>query len=83
VQAVTTYAVRAMRAVKALARDGRIPRPLRGLAALGLLSVPRPFDEAILLLVAILLFAFYRGSLHDAWSGIEGKRFADQKTAPS
>jgi hypothetical protein len=59
--------VRAIRAVKILARDGRIPRPLRGLVAIGLLPVPGPFDEAVLVVAAALLFVFYRGSLRDAW----------------
>jgi hypothetical protein len=58
---------RLIRAVTILARDGRIPRPLRGLAALGLLPVPGPFDEVVLLLVGALLFAFYREPLRDAW----------------
>jgi hypothetical protein len=67
VHAVAAYAVRTMRAVKALARDGRVPRPLRALAGFGLLPVPGPFDEVLLVLVAILLFAFYRDSMRDAW----------------
>jgi hypothetical protein len=50
-----------------LARVGRIPRPLRGLVAVGLLPVPGPFDEAVLLVAAALLFAFYRGPLREAW----------------
>jgi hypothetical protein len=58
---------RAVRAVRILARDGRIPRPLRWLAVLGLAPVPGPFDEAVLLLVAALLFVFYRAPLKDAW----------------
>ena len=58
---------RAIQAVRILARDGRIPRPLRGLAVLGLAPVPGPFDEVVLLLVAALLFVFYRASLQDAW----------------
>ena len=59
--------MRAIRAVRILARDGRIPRPLRGLVAVGLLPVPGPFDEAVLLVAAVLLFAFYRAPLRDAW----------------
>jgi hypothetical protein len=54
-------------AVRILARDGRIPRPLRWLAAVGLLPVPGPFDEAVLLLVAALLLGFHREPLRDAW----------------
>jgi hypothetical protein len=55
-------------AVEILVRDGRIPRPLRGLAALGLLPVPGPFDEVLLVVVGLLLWTFYRQPLRDAWS---------------
>ena len=58
---------RTVRAVGIIARDGRIPRPLRALAALALLPIPGPFDEAVLLLLALPLFVFYRRSLKDAW----------------
>jgi hypothetical protein len=58
---------RAIQAVKILARDGRIPRPLRWLVVLGLLPAPGPFDEAVLLLAAALLFAFYRAPMREAW----------------
>lgn len=58
---------RVFRAVRLLARDGRIPRPLKWLAAVGLAPVPGPLDEIVLLLVAALLFAFRRDVLRDAW----------------
>ena len=58
---------RAVRAARLLARDGRIPRPLRGLALFGLLPVPGPLDEVVLLLVAGLLWVFYRDQLSAAW----------------
>jgi hypothetical protein len=54
-------------AVRLLVRDSRIPRPLRWLIGLGLLPVPGPFDEALLLLVACVLVIFYRAPLQDAW----------------
>ncbi len=63
---------RLIRAVRILARDGRIPRPLRWLAAVGLLPVPGPFEEAVLLLVAALLFGFHREPLRDAWRQAAG-----------
>ena len=63
-----TAARRLVRAVKLLARDGRIPAPLRGLAAFGVLPIPGPVDEAVLLLVGALLWTFYRRSLREAWS---------------
>ena len=56
-----------VKAVRLLARDGRIPKPLRGAAALGLLPVPGPFDEALLLVVAMLLWVFYREPLLESW----------------
>jgi hypothetical protein len=57
-----------VRAVKILARDGRIPKPLRGLAAFGVLPIPGPIDEAALVIVGGLLWIFYRHSLRDAWT---------------
>jgi hypothetical protein len=58
---------RTIRAVKILAMDGRIPRPLRGAAAFGLLPIPGPLDEAALLMVAVILWLFYRERLTAAW----------------
>jgi hypothetical protein len=62
-----TFLRRTARAVKIVVRHGGIPRPVRWLAALGLLPVPGPFDEAVLLLVALILFVFYRAQLREAW----------------
>jgi len=59
--------LRTIRAVRFLARDGRIPRPLRGAAAFGLLPLPGPLDEAVLLLVGLVLSVFYRERLNEAW----------------
>ena len=53
--------------MKIVVQDGAVPRPLRWLAAVGLLPVPGPFDEVILVLVAGILFAFYRPQLRHAW----------------
>jgi hypothetical protein len=53
--------------VRIAATDKRIPRPLRALAALGLLPIPGPFDELLLALVAVPLALFYRRPLADAW----------------
>ena len=61
------FIAHAIRATRLLVTDARIPRPLRWLAALSLLPVPGPFDEAVLLLVALPLFVFYREPLRDAW----------------
>jgi hypothetical protein len=59
---------RLIRAVQVLAHDGRIPKPLRGLAAFGVLPIPGPIDEAVLLIAGLVLSAFYRASLREAWS---------------
>jgi hypothetical protein len=58
---------RTFRAVRALIRDGGIPRWLRGLAALGLAPIPGPFDEVVLLVVAAILWIGYRDRLRAAW----------------
>jgi hypothetical protein len=58
---------RFFRAVRIVVRDGRIPRPLRWGAAAGLLPVPGPFDEIVLILVGGVLWLFYRDQLAEAW----------------
>jgi hypothetical protein len=58
---------RAARAVRLLARDGSLPRWLRVLAAVGLAPIPGPFDEAVLLVVAAILWLGYRDRLRTAW----------------
>jgi len=60
-------AAHAIRAVRLLIADRRIPRPLRGLVVVGALPIPGPVDEAVLLLAAGLLYAFYRDPLREAW----------------
>ena len=67
---------RLIRAVRILARDGRIPKPLRGIAAFGLLPVPGPLDEIVLLVVGLILFVFYRPALREAWSRADAPRLA-------
>ncbi len=58
---------RALRAVRILSRDGGLPRWLRGLAAVGIAPIPGPFDEAVLLVVAAILWLGYRDRLRAAW----------------
>ena len=55
-------------------QHGGIPRPIRWLAAVGLLPIPGPFDEAVLLLVAVILFVFYRRQLREAWDDAKPSR---------
>jgi hypothetical protein len=59
---------RLLKAVRILARGGRIPRPLRGLALVGLAPLPGPLDEVALLLAGALLWVFHRDRLREAWS---------------
>ena len=40
---------------------------MRAVAAFGLLPIPGPLDEAVLLLLAPLLWLLYRRELRDAW----------------
>lgn len=56
-----------LRAVRLLARDRGLPRWLRGLAAVGLAPIPGPFDEAALVVVAVILWLAYRDRLRSAW----------------
>jgi hypothetical protein len=61
-----------VRAVRLLARDGRIPRPLRWLAGIGLLPIPGPLDEAVLVVVVALALAlFHRDLMREAWAQSE------------
>jgi hypothetical protein len=54
-------------AMRLIAKDRRIPRPLRWVAGIGLLPIPGPVDEAILVLVAPIFLLFYREPMRDAW----------------
>jgi hypothetical protein len=49
------------------ARDSRIPKPVRWAAGIGLMPIPGPVDEVVLLLVAPILAAFYREPMREAW----------------
>lgn len=64
---VRVLIVTTIRAMKLIAKDRRIPRPLRWVAGIGLLPIPGPVDEAILILVAPIFLLFYREPMRDAW----------------
>jgi hypothetical protein len=78
VRFLLAFVGRTLRAVRIAATDERIPRPLRWLAALGLLPIPGPFDEAVLLLAAVPLALFYRRPLRDAWTAAQTDGGADE-----
>ncbi len=73
-RAARAFIVRTIRAVKIVAFDGRIPKWLRGVVAVGLLPIPGPFDEAVLILVTPILFTFYREPLVEAWKRADAPR---------
>jgi len=75
----TAFVKRTARAVRTVIGHGGIPRPIRWLAALGLAPIPGPFDEAVLLLVALVLFVFYRQELSQAWKDAAS---ADRRDSP-
>ena len=58
---------RMARAVALVARDPEVPRPLRAAAGIGLLPIPGPLDEVVLILAAAALWIVYRGRLRSAW----------------
>lgn len=66
------FLARTIRAITLLARDGRIPKPLRWIAGIGLLPIPGPFDEALLVLVAPVFLCFYREPMREAWRRAAG-----------
>jgi hypothetical protein len=55
----------AVRVLRGAAKDPRIPRPVRWLLVAGLLPVPGPFDEAVLLLALVIIAVFFRPVLRD------------------
>jgi hypothetical protein len=61
------FITRTVRAMQLIARDTRVPRPLRWIAAIGLLPIPGPIDEAVLILVAPIFLLLYREPMRDAW----------------
>ncbi len=59
--------MRTVNAIRLLARDERIPKPLRWVAGIGLLPIPGPVDEFLLILIAPIFLAFYRNPMREAW----------------
>jgi hypothetical protein len=65
---MVSFFKRTIRAMRLLARDDRIPTALRWLAGIGLLPIPGPVDEVLLLLVAPVFLLFYREPMTEAWA---------------
>jgi hypothetical protein len=72
VRSIRAFTAHTLRAVKVVIRDGRIPRPLRWGGAVGVAPLPGPVDEVVLLVVAGLLWLFYRDRLAEAWRQAAG-----------
>jgi hypothetical protein len=64
---VRAFVARLLRAVRIVLQDKRIPRPIRWGGAVGLLPLPGPLDEAVLLVIAAVLWLFHRDKLKEAW----------------
>ena len=45
-----------------------MPRALRGIAAIGLLPIPGPVDEVVLILIAPVFLILYPEPTRDAWA---------------
>jgi hypothetical protein len=75
---VRAFAGRTIRAMKLLARDSRIPKPLRWIAGLALLPIPGPVDEVVLILIAPIFFVFYREPMREAWRKADSPTDRDQ-----
>ena len=63
---------RLLKLAKLLARDPRIPRPVRALILVGLLPVPGPFDELVLIGAVALLFVIRPGLIRTLWRESSG-----------
>jgi hypothetical protein len=71
VKAARGFIARLIGAVRLLARDERIPKPMRWVAGVALLPIPGPVDEVVLVLVAPLFATLYRESMRDAWRQVK------------
>ena len=59
---------RIIKTVKILAIEDKLPKWLRGMGLFGIAPVPGPFDEIVLMFVAIIVAAFYREVFKEAWN---------------
>jgi len=70
VRATRALLRRVYRTLRRLAGDPRLPRPVRWLLVIGLLPIPGPVDEVVLVLAALLLLC-YRRQVLEILAGIE------------
>ncbi|HEX7355294.1 MAG TPA: hypothetical protein VF288_10730 [Mycobacteriales bacterium] len=64
----------AVRVLRGIATDRRLPRPLRCALAAGLLPIPGPFDEIALGIAAVVAVLFYRPVVRQVISDARGPR---------
>jgi hypothetical protein len=64
---LSAHLKRLLKLVKLLARDPRVPRPVRALILVGLLPVPGPFDEIVLVGAVTLLLVIRPGLIRALW----------------
>lgn len=69
-----------LRTLKQLVRDPRIPRPIRWLLVIGLLPIPGPFDEAVLLVALGLVAVFCRPVYRQVKAEAEAELTASDNT---
>src|SRR5262245_16531842 len=71
-----------LRTTKIVLGDPTIPRPLRWGGAFGLLPIPGPVDEIVLLLIAAILAVFYRRQFRQAWREAASNIWASPSSSP-
>jgi len=64
---LSAHLKRLLKLVKLLARDPRVPRPVRALIVVGLLPVPGPFDEIVLAGAVMVLLVIRPDLIRTLW----------------
>jgi len=66
------FACRVVKAGRGLATDRRLPRWLRALIWFGVLPIPGPVDNVVLVLAVAVVWVWFRPVLVDAWATVRG-----------